>query len=171
MMILQEGEHIIATVRKHWISIFSHATIMIILAALPITLVAIIRSMFLLDISQSLIIFSAAAWILFVWIMFVAMWTNYYLDMLVITNKRIVDMEQFILFSRDEVTIPIDRIEDVKIDVKGFFPTILKYGNIQIQTAGAKRETAMNGIRNPENIKQQIDALLQTISTPQDYSQ
>jgi len=159
MIVLQDGEEIISIVRKHWISLFFNAAVMLLLAILPIALVLYAQPFIVIPIH--VIVFFLAAWVLFVWTMFVTMWTNYYLDVLILTNKRIVDMEQFILFSRDEVTIPIDRIEDVKIEVKGFLPTVLRYGNMQIQTAGANRETVMAGVHYPERIKQQIDALLQ----------
>ena len=170
MIALQEGEQKILVVRKRWVAMFSNAVVMAILAVIPIS--ALIYGNQILgpwlqdngvNITEKDIVFFAAGWVLFVWIMFVVMWTNYYLDIIVLTNKRILDSEQFILFARDEVTIPLNRIEDVKIEVKGIVPTLLKYGNIQIQTAGAKRETVMNGIKDPESVKAHIDALLQTV--------
>lgn len=170
MIDLQEGEQILMTVRKHWMSIFTNAFVMLILAGIPIIVLRAVQinlaDWFLQNgvvFVFSNTLFFSAGWVLFVWVMFMAMWTNYYLDVIVLTNKRIIDLEQFILFSRDEVTIPINRIEDIKIEVEGFLPTVLHYGNLQIQTAGAKRETVMAGIRNPEQIKAQIDRLLQTV--------
>ena len=170
MIALQEGEQKILVVRKRWVAMFSNAVAMAILAAIPIGALLYgnqILGPWLQDngvvITDKNILFFSAGWVVFVWIMFVVMWTNYYLDIIVLTNKRILDIEQFILFAKDEVTIPLHRIEDVKIEVKGIFPTLLKYGNIQIQTAGAKRETVMRGIKDPESVKAHIDALLQTV--------
>lgn len=170
MIVLREGEQKIAVIRKHWIVIFSNAVVMAILAVVPIAALLYgnqLLGSWLQDngvgITENNILFFSTGWVLFVWIMFVVMWTNYYLDIIVLTNKRIVDIEQFILFAKDEVTIPLNRIEDVKIEVKGILPTLLRYGNIQIQTAGTHRETIMNTMKNPEAIKMQIDALLQTV--------
>lgn len=171
MITLQEGEYKIGVFRKHWIVIFSNAVVMAIFAVIPIAGLLYgnqVLGTWLQDngvvITENNILFFSAAWVLFVWIMFVVMWTNYYLDVIMVTNKRILDIEQFILFSKDEVTIPLNRIEDVKIEVKGVFPTLLRYGNIQIQTAGAHREAIMKMMNNPEAIKNQIDELLQTVT-------
>lgn len=161
MIALQEGEHIIVKARKRWFVIFTHACIMFMLAFAPILLIPqafVITGMVVPVVGY---IFYATMWVWFVWIMFVVMWTNYYLDVLILTNKRIIDREQFFLFSRDEVTIPIDRIEDIKIEIKGVVPTMFDFGDIQIQTAGAKRETLMRGVKNPEHIKASIDRLIQ----------
>lgn len=167
MISLEPGETILLKARKRWFVIFTHAFMMALLTILPIVLVnmfvlPLITSLLPLTvISESDVIFYCIAWVWFVWMMFVVMWTNYYMDVLVVTNRRIIDMEQFVLFSREEVTIPLDRVEDVTIEIKGLLPTLLKFGKVQIQTAGAKREAVMFGIKNPEEVKNAIDSVLQ----------
>lgn len=155
---LQPDERIVVEVRKHWLSIVVHAVILFIIAVvfsavMPFALQMLFRqvpSMFaVLDIQRT-VLFCEVLWLWFVWCMFFVMWTNYYLDVLVITNKRLIDMEQFVLFRRDEVIVPLEQIEDMKVEVTGILATVFGYGNLQIQTAGAARETMIKNIMRPE---------------------
>ncbi len=149
MIVLQPGEKILMEVRKHWIIIVTHAMVMFVLALIPLFVAPFAVPIFVADVALSTYLFFGAAWLWFVWAMFFVMWTNYYLDVLVITNKRIIDIEQFVLFARDEVIVPLDHIEDIKIEVIGFLATILHFGDVHIQTAGTARETVAESIMRP----------------------
>jgi len=65
-------------------------------------------------------------------------WINYYLDVWVITDKRIIDLEQRGLFSRETSEFLIERVQDVTVETPGFIPTMFDFGNMTIQTAGEK---------------------------------
>lgn len=90
------------------------------------------------------------------WSIFFVMWTNYYLDVWVITNHRVVDIEQFSLFSRDVSEFRLDRIQDITIEVKGLIPTILNFGNLHVQTAGMMRELMIRDVHDPYSTKNRI---------------
>lgn len=158
MITFSSDEIIILEVRKHWLFITAHAVVLFVLAVIPLLVVPFVLEYFFSNVLRqvrgdslaSLYLFTGAAWVWFVWVMFFVMWTNYYLDVLVITNKRLIDMEQFVLFSRDEVVIPLTSIEDIKIETIGVLATLFRYGNLQIQTAGAARETIAPSIKQPE---------------------
>ncbi len=160
MIPLEPGEKILMEVRKHWLTIAVHGLVLVILALIPLLVAPFVMQYMFFDYVSSLNVnvlgsmyfFGAAAWLWFVWTMFFVAWTNYYLDVVVITNKRLVDMEQFVLFSRDEVVIPLNSVEDVKIEVLGFIATLFNFGNLQIQSAGAARETIATKIRKPEKV-------------------
>ena len=84
-------------------------------------------------------------------------WTNYYLDVLIVTNKRIIDIEQFGLFSRDQASLPIKNVQDIKVKVVGLIPELLKFGNLDIQTAGEAKEFEIRDLRDPEKVKNIIN--------------
>ena len=48
------------------------------------------------------------------------------------------------------------RIQDVTSEVKGVLPTIFKYGNIYIQTAGEIERFIFEQIPNPDQIRDYI---------------
>jgi uncharacterized membrane protein YdbT with pleckstrin-like domain len=171
MIALQAGERIVLKARKRWFALFTNALMMAIIAIVPVVLMPGFVIPFFYNINAGLVagitghdvLFYSAAWVLFVWVMFVAMWTNYYMDVLVITNQRLIDMEQFILFSREEVSIPLDKIQDITIEIKGVLQTMFKFGRVEIQTAGTDREAIMEDIKDPEHVKRSIDELLLAI--------
>jgi len=152
MITLQADEKVLMEVRKHWLMIVIHAVILFALALIPLLVLPLILFYIFPTVVASIYFFVSATWLLFVWVMFFVMWTNYYLDVFVITNKRFIDMEQIVLFTHDEVTVPMENIEDIKIEVKGILANILKFGDLQIQTAGATKETIAKHIMRPEQV-------------------
>jgi len=103
-----------------------------------------------------MVVFFGSAWMLVLWMIFWVVFTNYYLDLLIITNLRLIDVEQLALFSRDVTSAPLANLEDVKIEVKGILATLIGYGNLHIQTAAAEKEVVMRGVKNPTEVKEMI---------------
>ena len=68
-------------------------------------------------------------------------WVDYYLDMWVITSERIIDIEQKGLFRREISEFMLDKVQDITVEIPDIMATLLKYGNINIQTAGEKSFT------------------------------
>lgn len=79
--------------------------------------------------------------------------TNYYLDYWIITDERTIHTELRGLFSRFYASVFHYRIQDVTVDVHGIFPTIFKYGNLKIQTAGAFKKFVFRQIPEPYETK------------------
>lgn len=69
------------------------------------------------------------------------LWADYYLDVWIITTKRLIDIRQSSLFSRQISEFQIDRVQDVTIDIHGIIPTLLKFGNLRVETASASSFT------------------------------
>ena len=67
--------------------------------------------------------------------------------------------EIFILFSKRETFIPYHNI--IKIDLKkSFFGRMLNYGDIEILSSSATK-IVLRGIKNPENVYQQIKEMFE----------
>jgi hypothetical protein len=89
--------------------------------------------------------------------------TNYYLDCWIITNERTVHTELKSLFNRTLSVVSHSRIQDITVNVNGVMPTILKYGNIQIQTAGKFNKFIFKQIPEPYKTKELIFKLKKEI--------
>ena len=162
MIKLGEGEKIIMVARKHWFILLIETVFLIFLVFLPLVIWLIIKSF---SISEYVTIAGntsflfgmfTSVWLLFVWISFFVIWTDYYLDILIVTNKHLIDVEQKGLFSREVSTLRMERIQDITAEVHGFIPTLLNFGNLNIQTAGMQREFTVKGIPNPYKTKDKI---------------
>ncbi len=161
---LEPEEHVILQVRKHWIVFAVQAGSLLFVAFLPFILIAVIKTFipqllnFNLPVNQSaLFLFFYTLWLLILWIFFFIDWTKYYLDVWYVTEERIIAIDQKRIFDREVSNLRFDRIQDVTIDVHGFIPTLLGFGNIKVQTASEdSREFFMTTVRNPEEIRRVI---------------
>lgn len=78
---------------------------------------------------------------------------DYYLDVWIITNERIIDVQQKSFFARAISEQRLYRVQDITSEVHGFFPTIFKYGEVHIQTAGAKQRFLFHEVPRPEKVR------------------
>ena len=162
MIKLDKNEKVVLEVRKHWFILLARTLFLVFFIFLPIILMIGIKvagiSEFITLNGESLYIWITltSLWLLFVWIIFFVIWTDHYLDILIITNKKIVDIEQKGLFHREISTFRLDRMQDITIEIHGFIATLLDFGDVNIQTAGESREFIAKSIPNPTKVKKQI---------------
>jgi uncharacterized membrane protein YdbT with pleckstrin-like domain len=163
MINLLKDEEIILIQRRHWLPFFSELISLIFLAILPFIIFAFVENL-PQNLKDSIINYSnyyfffTFAFLFILWIFAIIFWTNYYLDILIITNKRIIDIEQINIFSRDQAEMDFSAIQDIKIETNGIFESIFRFGNIYIQSAGQGREFIIKSISHPEKIKDVIYA-------------
>jgi uncharacterized membrane protein YdbT with pleckstrin-like domain len=80
----------------------------------------------------------------------------YYLTIQIITDIRVVDVDQSGLFSHTVSELHIDKIEDVTSKTTGIFGTIFNYGDVFIQTAGTIERFEFDNVPNPAAIEKLI---------------
>lgn len=85
-------------------------------------------------------------------IVFVVALFDFYFDIFIVTNRRVVDIHQDQLFSRPIAELSLDDVEDVKSEVTGLFETIFNYGDVHVQTAGAQDFFQAENLRFPREI-------------------
>ena len=160
MVDLLKEERIVLKKRRHWLVIVLELAPLVLAALLPPLLIAGVSSVpqigFAFSDYSELAIFGLFAWWLFIWMIIFVVWTNYYLDVLVITNKRVIDIEQLGLFARDIVEVRMENVEDVKTEVLGLIASLLDIGNVYIQTAAESREVIIKNIPNPHKLREVI---------------
>lgn len=151
---LQQGEQIMSTLRKHWILFFLEVAGLTVLFFIPFFISALPFSVPLL--SPSSATFFGAVWMLVLFMRAFVVWTNYYFDIWIVTNMRLVDIEQKALFNRRSSTLELEHIEDITVHVDGFLESMIGYGTLSVQTAARMQEFLINDIQYPEDAKQII---------------
>jgi len=155
---LRPGEHILKVINKHWF-VFAKIIIGFSLLLVPAPVATALLPLFLEGGQFAnllpLIDFLAVLYALLVLLLLFLFWMDYYLDMWVITDFRIIDIEQYGLFSRQVAEIPLKQVQDVTVEVHGVLQTFLRFGAIRIQTAG-EREFAIEDIPRLEETKELI---------------
>lgn len=160
MLQLGDNEKILLVIRKHWFVIASELVVFTILLALPMVFILLIPPLFAQfnlksELAGPLINFVLSLYLLVPLAYLFLMWMDYYLDMWIITNERIIDIEQRGLFNREISEIPLHRIQDVTIQMAGIVETLLRFGTIKIQTAG-EREFEIRFVPRLEEAKDTI---------------
>lgn len=144
-----------AEVRRHWYVLFAETLGLFILAFVPILMIAVFDVFGLSTMPNflPLALFVSGWWFLAIWIIFFIVWTDYYLDVWVITSKRIIDIEQRNLFSRSTSECRIEKIQDISVEVHGLLATFLHFGNVRVQTAGESENFILLNIPDPQAVK------------------
>jgi len=83
-------------------------------------------------------------------------WLFYFLNVQIITDRRIVDIDQVGLFSHTVAELHIENIEDVTSETNGVFGTIFNYGMVFVQTAGTVERFEFDNVPNPAAIEKLI---------------
>lgn len=170
MVNLREGEKILGIKRRHFIvlvmeiiplTIFFTAAIIVAIMTffIPFSLPETISSIFpdLLEIKMRLfVLYLISITLLVMWQVMFVIFANYYLDCWIITNERTIHTELKSIFNRMLSSVPHARIQDITVNVDGILPTFMKYGNLQIQTAGKFHEFVFKQIPEPYKTKEII---------------
>jgi len=161
---LEDDEIIIETVRRHWFVVLMQSLGYILGALLPLLVYLAsfvsfkgvqVPNVFVLYPAES--VFFTAWWLLINWMGLAYIWTQYYLDIWVITDRRIIDIDQKRLFSRSIGSFRLERLQDMNVEIPGFLATIFNYGDIQAQTAsGSEEEFRVRNLPDPRRIKATI---------------
>ena len=166
---LEDDEKIVAIIRKHWWVIIREIILVLVLAGIPLC-IPILFSLFttfttstanaqniLFSTYTSEMVYLYFAWLLFLWMTLGNFWTDYYLDLWAITNKRVVLVDQRGFFHRFISSFRLERLQDMNIEISGIIPTLFDYGTIEAQTAGGSNEKFIGyNMPHPRDIKARI---------------
>lgn len=155
------AEHVIFILRRHWITFLSTIVVFIILAALPFGVAYGAKMLFPEMIwSESaaypVIVLIGSLYCLFTLLFFYIRFIDYYLDLWIVTNERIVDIAQEGLFARNITEFELGRIQDVTTNVHGVLNTILHFGNLVVTTASSTNSIIFHQISNPDHVREEL---------------
>ncbi len=141
---LEPGETIITTIRQHWFIIATELLMIILLGLAPIIVLTGLASNpeaaeFLSRFESSFpyLLFLVCLWLLMTTFAATAAWTHHFLDLWVLTDRRFIAIEQIGFFNRRVSNLRLERIQDIQAAVSGLIPTLLNFGTLRLQTAGA----------------------------------
>ncbi len=161
---LQENETVVFTFRKHWFVLCMELLPIVLGLLLPYIVYLYLAQTDLMfqgrkllpDLPSDVVLFASALWILLLWMKTASTITRYYLDAWIISSEHLIDIEQVGLFYRQTSVLRMDKIQDVTVETPGFFSTLLRFGNIRVQSAGDEQEFLMRGIGDPQRVREAI---------------
>lgn len=151
--------------RRHAFIFLKDIALFVLLAAIPYALFRVVFDMYPWLLAHTLaypvIVLVASLYYLSIWLFFFGHFLDYYLDLWIVTNDRIMNIEQQGLFGRTIAELDLWKIQDVTSEVKGMVPTFLNYGNVFIQTAGEQKRFVFEQVPNPHEIRKRIVDLIE----------
>ena len=154
-------EEIKYIVRRHFITFLPMALFFILLligvpGALYILLKSIAPGILLSPTTFPILVILTSIYCLSILLFFYAYFIDFYLDVTIITNDRLVDVKQTSLFARTISEVDLYQIQDAASEVNGIFATAFNFGNITIQTAGPHAKFDMRNVPHPHSLRQHI---------------
>ncbi|OGL88848.1 hypothetical protein A3H75_00975 [Candidatus Uhrbacteria bacterium RIFCSPLOWO2_02_FULL_51_9] len=154
---LQPDERVKFMLRRHPLTFVPKIILVLILLAMPLVIGAFLEEGPLADpFWGPTLILLGSGYTLLVLTFFHALFVDYYLDLWVVTNDRIIDIHQAGLFKRTVAELDLKQVQDVASKTVGVFGTFFDFGNVNIQTAGAKEKFEFQNIPKPHFIRGQI---------------
>lgn len=150
-----QNEKIYIAVREHWILLALRVAVWAIFLVVPIAFYSYAPQNFPLLFEGTSASFVQTA--MFVYIIFLALslfiiFVLYYLNLHIITEMRIVDIDQEGLFTHSVSELNIEKIEDVTSETTGVLGNIFDFGTVYIQTAGATERFEFKNVPTPAKL-------------------
>lgn len=141
---LEPQEKVLKIVRKHWFVIAAELFGIFVMAMIPFFLTVIFAffpEVYTLLKSSvpnyiPLLTFFSSVWLVLSMMSAFMVWTHYYLDLWIITDRRIIAVDQIHFFNRNVGIFRLERLQDIEVKINGIIPTFLNFGSLNAQTAG-----------------------------------
>ena len=160
-----EGKHkeekVAVFLHRHWFILASRVAKFVFAAILPLFIYILIpNSITISPDASKWIVLVALIYYSFVWSTSCYAITMYLLDTWVVTDQRILNNNQHGFFSRTVSELQLPRIQDISVHVSGLIPTLLDFGNIEVQTAGSVNKFVFLQVPDPHKVKEEIMKLV-----------
>ena len=159
---LKENEVIMMILHRHWIVIVFKVIYLLML---------LVSTIFILTIQGPIIsvlgggLFWALLtmyWVSFLLFIFLS-WVNDELDLFVITNERVIGIEQIGALTRQVTECSLDKVQEVNSSVSGILPTLFGYGKVDIHTASETSNMNVTYAPNPVENARKINTIIQGV--------
>lgn len=147
------SEHVVTWVHKHWI-VYARTSAIIVLAGVvfPVILAYVAEFLF----SGTSIIGAAylgiLMLILYVWLWSFVRFVDDEFDCLIVTNERVIDINQDGLFSIASASSSLEHIDSTTGRTTGLLGNILNYGTVTAETSAKHIVAELMNVDDPENI-------------------
>jgi uncharacterized membrane protein YdbT with pleckstrin-like domain len=161
----KSGEKVVFFLRRHIIIFLGTMLMIIFMMLIPIGAYLLINVSWpqLLSgtLTGPLLKLIASAYYFWVWLFLFSNFIDYYLDAWVITNDRILNIEQAGLFNRTVSELDLLNIQDITSEVRGVLPFLFGYGNVFVQTAAEQGRFVFEQIPKPEEVRKRLLILVE----------
>jgi len=153
------GEKTVLLTRKHWLNLFFPLFVILLIVLLLFISYFFISSFNWYNMISSIYWFLVVISLLVLWTLAFYNIMIYSLNVVMVTNKRVIENKQEGLFKHTVNELELNKIQDMSVKVFGPLAEFLDFGNIEIQSAGAKNKFIFNQLPHPKKIKNTVARL------------
>lgn len=153
----RKKEEIILLMRRHWITNIGWLLLTLLLLLLPLVFpflsflnILPARYRFLLTL----------VWYLLTFAFFLENFLNWYFNVYIVTNQRLIDVDFYSLVYKEVSDTPLENIQDMTYSMGGLIRALFNYGDILIQTAAEKQQFEFQAIPKPAWVVEKINQLI-----------
>jgi len=150
-------EKTILVTRKHRIILFSKMSFLGFCVLLPFIIYSLINSFSWYSSISPVYWFFVSIWFLLLWNLAFYSIMLYFLNIVIVTNQRVIENKQNGFFDYRANEMELSKIQDISIKISGSLATFLDFGDIEIQSAGAKAKFYFDAVPHPEKIREIIN--------------
>jgi len=81
---------------------------------------------------------------------------NWYLDAWLVTNQGVLDIQWNSFFDKSSTRIEYQTIEGITYEIKGFWGTIMNFGDITIERTGSGTIIRLERVASPKKVEQEV---------------
>lgn len=159
------NERVILFLRRHWFALLGIVSAFTLLVGVPLFagwyFFDLVEGWLAHPILGPLIVILGSIYFLSIWLFAFLEFTDYYLDTWIITNERIINIEQEGLFNRTASELDLAAVQDTTAEIHGILQTLFTFGQVYVQTAGEKGRFHFKNIDNPERVKELVTRLVE----------
>lgn len=146
--------------RRHWLTFVPTIILFVIMLLVPLVFYFLVNNLFPQithgPMIYPVLVLIGSVFYLSAYLFFYIRFIDYYLDLWIVTNSRIIDIAQNGLFDRIITELELSRIQDVTTDVRGVFGTIFHYGDLIVTTASNTNSIIFHQIPYPDVVRQRL---------------
>jgi len=156
-----DDDKVVLFVRKHWVKYLVVSIISVLLFSIPlIAIIVFFSNKSEIDsMSVEIITVSIGIYLLIVMALILQAFVDFYLDMFVITEDRIIFVRQNGFFNQQIDESHIAEISEVGVDIKGFINSVVGCGDVIVHMGNDEAILTIDDIQHPEKVAREITRL------------
>lgn len=162
----QPQETVQIFLRRHWVDLTRIFIFAFFMLLVPVVIFAILKFSDIPLLSHAfwgpVVVLSLLGYLMVVMVLTMTEMTDYWLDVWIVTNERVINAEQHGLFNRLVSEVQLEQIQDITSETRGFLETFLTYGDVYVQTAAERERFRFKNVDNPDQVKIAISELVNT---------
>jgi len=162
MIELQRNEKLYLILRRHKLLLGFQIAVLVILAVVIWVIIAFLKNNYptVFELYGNLIWLGLCLYYSILWLKLFIILVDYHLDASIITDSRIIDLDQISLFNWRLLEFPLDRIQDISIKISGPVETVFDFGDVILRTASESQNLILEKIPHPNQVKDIILTLV-----------